>query len=65
MAYKIWFKPEEFKQKTYGENPSKVDRLMMTDFAMWMWRIMSLILFITAAVIVIVFAILFVKEVVS
>jgi hypothetical protein len=64
MAYMTWFKPEEYKRKTFGDNPSKVDCLMMTDLAMWLWRIMSLILFIASVVIVIAFVILFLKAIV-
>ena len=65
MAYKIWFKPEEYKRKTFGENPSKVDRLMMTDLAMWMWRMMSLIFFIASVVGVIALVISLLKGIIS
>ena len=65
MAYMTWFKPEEYKRKTFGENPSKVDRLMMTDLAIWMWRIMSLIFFIASVVGVIALVISLLREIVS
>ena len=61
-AYIIWFKPEEFKRKAFGKDPSWVDRQMMTGFAMWMWRILTLIFFIASIVVVIAFVISALKE---